>query len=213
MSTLFLFLFALGTPAFAAPDDDPPQKGVIRTETPEKPLLDDEDEELLPEEDKPVDAPAPKPPAPKPSPEDDFEMEDFTATAPKPAKDAPPVADLNLDVAAKDPLGDHFPLTVVAVDKDAIVVEIPVLIAKSKAEWVEDLHLTAVAVVGTTPVTEQRQHFTRASLADFGPTFAFFKLMVPVSEPAGVVKVGIARLGADGKPVVLFGRAVEYKLK
>ncbi|MFK7930636.1 MAG: hypothetical protein AB8H79_20790 [Myxococcota bacterium] len=142
-------------------------------------------------------------------PDDDF-MPDFTADTPrkKASRPAPkgPGA-VALDVAGKEPLADNYPVSVVAVDRDAVVIELPILIGKSRVGFDSDFALGGDVYVGDTKVSGVRIDVTEASLAEFGPTFVFLKVLAPVIEKEGQVTVKVTK---DGK--ALFARSTPYML-
>jgi hypothetical protein len=118
-----------------------------------------------------------------------------------------------LEVAGKTPLANNYPASIVAVDRDAVVLELPVLVARSR-EGAEPFVLIGSVFVGATKVGEVRQSFDAASLAEFGPTFAFLKLAAPVASPTGELKVVVAKAKADGTGAVeLFTQTTAYHLK
>ena len=144
--------------------------------------------------------------------EDEFVFEEPVAPAvvAVPAALPGPVA---LDVAGKEPLANNYPAAIVAVDRDAVVVELPVLVAKSRAGTAPFM-LIASVFVGETKVGEVRQSFDPASLAEFGPTFAFLKVSAPVAAPKGEIKVVVSKAKADGTgATALFTQTTPYLLK
>ncbi len=119
-----------------------------------------------------------------------------------------------VDVSGAKPLGDNWAPVVVFADTDAVVVELPVLYAKSKAEFDGVAYwLVAEVYADGKKVSESRASVTRDSIADKGPSVHFFRLFAPVPAGAGVleVKVGKAASGA-GKPELLFTRSAKYTL-
>ena len=142
-------------------------------------------------------------------PEEDFDMlgED-PAPRRKPAAAAPAgPGPITLDVAGKDPLADNYPLSVVAVDRDAVVVELPVLVARSRVGHEEDFTLTARVMVGDEVVNQVSQLVSKASLAEFGPSFSWFKMLAPVVEKRGEVTVTVLKGEEE-----LYSRSVPYSL-
>lgn len=145
-------------------------------------------------------------------PEDEFSLlEDPAAPAAAPkVVEGPPF--VRLDVAGKAPHADNYPLSVVAVDRDAVVVEIPVLLARARVEVLAPYTLQATFFVGGVRATEVSQRVEPASAAEFGPTFAFLKAMVPVVERSGEVKVEVRLVPAKGEPTLLLTRTTGYTL-
>ena len=108
---------------------------------------------------------------------------------------------VRLGVAGKSPMAGNYALSVVNVDRDAIVIELPVLVASSRVMLEESFLLIGEVSVGGTPITEMRQVIAPASAAEFGPTFAFLKAQVPVVEQSGKVEVSVKRSNLDGTDV------------
>lgn len=118
------------------------------------------------------------------------------------------------DVAGKEPLADNYALTVVAVDRDAVVVELPVLIARSRVGVEKGFLVIGEVYVGTTKVAEVRQTVEPASLAEFGPSFAYLKVLAPVVEKQGEIKLVVKKANADGSGATeLFTRVTPYTLR
>ncbi len=150
-------------------------------------LFDDEPDEFLGDFEEPRSAPAAAPSGPGP---------------------------IDLDVAGKEPLADNYSLTVLAVDRDAVVVELPVLVARSRVAVTEPFLVTAQVHVDGTKVTQLTQVIEPSSLAEFGPSFVYFKALAPVVEKMGEVTVTVTKSGVDGSGAVeLFARATPYALK
>jgi hypothetical protein len=121
---------------------------------------------------------------------------------------------ITLDVAGKEPLADNYPLQVVAVDRDAVVVELPVLVERSRVTLEAPFTLQAEARVGEQTITTWEQAINAEALAEFGPSFAFVKLLVPVMEPQGEVTVVVRKAAPDGSGATeLFRRSTAYSLK
>lgn len=119
-----------------------------------------------------------------------------------------------IDVTGAKPLGDNWAPVVAFTDTDSVVIDLPVLYAKSKAEFDGVTYwLVAEVYADGKKVSESRVSVTRDSIADKGPSVHFFRLFAPVPAGAGVleVKVGKAGTGA-GKPELLFTRSAKYTL-
>ena len=123
-------------------------------------------------------------------------------------------ATVKLDVVGKQPLGDNYAAQVVAVERDAVVIELPVLLGRSRAGFEGEPYWLQVDVMsGDAVVATSTQWVGRVSLAEFGPSFAFFKVLVPVQSAAGELQVQVQkldRLGSTG--AALFTRSVAYSL-
>lgn len=231
MSIVLMTAFALLNPAFAGSSDDEitwdtdPTVLMIRGGTAKGSPSDADDEPDGDDEpdDEVVDVPTAvkrdpaatadaAPIAPKPG--DD----EFVFDAPPPPPPAPVVAPalpgpIALEVAGKEPFADNYPASIVAVDRDDVVVELPVMVAKSRA-GAQPFVLIAQFYAGTQEVGEVRQAFDAAALAEFGPTFAFLKVVAPVVDAKGELKVIVSKAKADGTGAApLFTRTVPYALK
>jgi hypothetical protein len=118
-----------------------------------------------------------------------------------------------LDVVGKDVLGDNWAPQVVIADKDAVVVEMPVMYARSRAEFDGVAYwLVVEALADGKKVAEQRVQVTRDAIADKGPSIQFFRMFTPVPSAAGVIVVNVSKAAsAAAKPTLLFTRSVNYK--
>lgn len=119
-----------------------------------------------------------------------------------------------VDVVGKDVLGDNWAPVVVIADADAVVVELPVLYARGRAEFDGVAYwLVAESYADGKKVAEQRIQVTRDTIADKGPSIQFFRMFTPVPSAAGLVEVKIGKAATSaGKPTPLFTRSVSYKL-
>ena len=139
--------------------------------------------------------------------------EDMAAAEPVDAGAKP--ATVKLDVVGKQPLADNYDAQVVAVERDAVVVELPVLLGRSRAGFEGGPYWIQVDVLaGETVVATSTQWVDRVSLAEFGPSFAFFKVLVPVKTSEGELTLRVQKLdklGSTGAP--LFTRSVAFSLK
>jgi hypothetical protein len=156
--------------------------------------------------------------------EDDLGMPTFSAT-PKPDPKLSAYADpravptpntkMPLDVVGKTVLGDNWAPSVVIADKDAVVVEIPVLYARARAEFDGVAYwLVSETFSDGKKVAESRMLVTRESIADKGPSVQFFRMFAPVPAATGVLEVKVSKLAttAAAAPQLLFTRSVSYKL-
>jgi len=121
---------------------------------------------------------------------------------------------ITLEVAGKSILADNYPLSVIAVDRDAVVIELPVLVAKSRIGLEGAFQLQADVYAGDIKVAQVRQTVEKASLAEFGPSFVFLKVLAPVIEREGQIKIVVKKAGADGRGATeLFSRTTPYALR
>ena len=83
-----------------------------------------------------------------------------------PAPPAAAASSLSLSVVGKTPLQDNYLPKVVATDRDSIVVELPVLLGRARADFGgEPYWLVAGVYVDGVKVAESRQYVTASSLA------------------------------------------------
>lgn len=159
--------------------------------------------------------------------DDDLGIPTFTVEPPKPKaseKDLSAFTDpsktigastkMPVDAVGKTVLADNWAPTLVVVDADAVVVEMPVLYGTDRktfdgvAYW-----LVAEAYADGKKVAESRVWVATDAIADKGPSVQFFRLMAPVSAPNGVIEVKVGKASsAAAKPSLLFTRSVPYKL-
>lgn len=117
-----------------------------------------------------------------------------------------------LDTDGKQPLTGAFDATVVGSDVDAVVVELPVLIARSASTWGDsDYWLVAEFTVKGKKVGEARHLVTKAGLADLAPTITWIKSQVPVLDAKGAVVVAVSKQTLSGSES-LFKKTVGYQL-
>ena len=169
-------------------------------------------------------------------PEDDFDFgddppDDFiqappprTAGSGDPLDDDPP-ADLRPTSAAaapvfgfgiatkgEQPLADNYPAASDAKDLDAVVVELPILVASKPADVSADYWIVTAIHVGDRKVGESRHFVGRSSVADMGPTLVWLKSVVPVLESTGKVELRVSQLPEGGEASLLFTKTVKYAL-
>lgn len=131
------------------------------------------------------------------------------ASAPATAKPKP----ISLEVLGKDPLADNYPVQIVAVDRDAVVIELPVLAAQSRALVDAGFILIAELYADDDLVGKVEHRLDQNSFAEFGPTFTFFRMMAPVLETEGQITIKISKSALDGTGATeLFTRATPYSL-
>lgn len=139
--------------------------------------------------------------------------EDLSAYA-DPRQTIAPNTKMPIDTVGKTVLSDNWAPVVVVADKDAIVVEMPVLYARSRSEFDGVAYwLVAEAYADGKKVAESRMQVTRDAIADKGPSIQFFRLFAPVQSPAGLVELRVGKAASSAaKPTPLFTRSVQYKL-
>ena len=142
---------------------------------------------------------------------EDEALRDLEVGAPPPAVAA---TSISLSVVGKTPLADNYLPKVVATDRDSIVIELPVLLGRSRADFNgEPYWLVASVHVDGVKVAESRQYVVANSLAEFGPSFAFVKLLAPVASSSGAAEIHISKShDATSTGQALFRKAVRYAL-
>lgn len=147
----------------------------------------------------------------------DFDDPELAPEKPKPAPAAKPAAAsgparLALNISGKAPLTDAFPGQVVAKDVDAVVIELPVLVAARGADHKADYWLIAEINVGSVKVGELRSWVSKAGIADLGPTLVWLKAHVPVVDTAGAISLKVSSQPEGGAPKALFTKSIAYSL-
>jgi hypothetical protein len=202
---LLLACLTLGSGLARAADDD---ADLFKDNTEKKPTADVPDASKFTDDDD-LGIPAFTPP---PAKEDDSEK-DLSAYA-DPRNGVAANTKMPLDTVGKTPLSDNWAPSVVITDKDAVVVEMPVLYARNRAEFDGVAYWVVVeAYADGKKVAEQRIQVTRDAIADQGPSIAFTRLFAPVSSSAGLIEVHVGKAtSSSAKPTPLFTRSVQYKL-
>lgn len=131
----------------------------------------------------------------------------------KPPPEAEPGGGMPLLTADQKPLNDNWAPAIVITQKDAVVIEMPVLYGLNKKEF-DGVAFWLVAEVWADgkKVAESRTNVTRDSIADKGPSIQFFRMFTPVAAPSGVLEVKVSKVVSTGKPELLFTRSVKYAL-
>ncbi|MDP2305792.1 MAG: hypothetical protein Q8P18_07170 [Pseudomonadota bacterium] len=218
-----LMLLALGVvPALAAA---PAAPAPAAPPTSEAVLLADDDDDLFKEDGETKGNNADIPDATSFKDEDDMDIPTFSAVkVVDKEKDLSAYVDpratvgsntkMPLDVVGKDVLGDNWAPQVVVADKDAVVIEMPVLYARSRAEFDGVAYwLVAEVLADGKKVAQSRVEITRDAIADKGPSVQFFRMFTPVPAAAGVIVINVSKAtSASAKPTLLFTRSVNYKL-
>ena len=113
--------------------------------------------------------------------EDGDEFGEFQLRVPDPE----PALPLPYSVVGRKPLADNYGATVVFSDRDSVVAELPVLVARNPSDFTKDFWLIGELWVAGTKVAETRQWVSASSLAQSGPTVAFLKMMAPIPATSG----------------------------
>ncbi len=139
--------------------------------------------------------------------------DDLDDLRPAQSEDPPaPRAGLGPPVGDRAPLADNYPLQIVGTDMGAVVVELPVLIAKQSSDINGSYWLIANIKVDGQPVGESRQHISPTSASALGPSFVWFKSMVPAVETPGTIEIAVSIQPEGNDPVTLFTRSTELGL-
>jgi hypothetical protein len=142
--------------------------------------------------------------------EDDFG--DFQLSAPVVAADSS-VPRLPYPVAGRDPLDGNYAAEIVFTDRDSVVVELPVLISRSPADFTGEFWLNSELFINGEKAGESRQWFGNASLAQSGPTIAFVKMLAPVNDALGEVEIQVSRQAGDQEATPLFSQSINYNIQ
>lgn len=181
-------------------DDDEPSD-VFRAAPRKDTFLDDEDpvEIVRPPTSAPIDD---LPAAPKTAP----------ARAPAPVVVAAPASGIGVETKGKRALSDNFPAVVVGRDLDAVVVELPILVANKPTDHKADYWLIVDVMIADRKVGEQRYWVAENTIAEMGPTLVWCKAHVPVSGRTGKVRLKVSKVVGSADPSELFVQTVEYAL-
>lgn len=182
---------------------------------------DDDDDELFQEKSAPTGTNAGVPNSSTFNDDEDDDIPSF-ATA-KPKEDERNVGSIAaiqqttkmpLDVTGKEVLADNWSPTIAFTDTAAVVVDIPVLFARSKEDFDGVAYwLVAEVYADGKKVSESRVFVNSDAIAAKGPSVQFFRLFTPVSGTSGMLEVRIGKAAsAAAKPTALFVRSVNFKL-
>ena len=121
---------------------------------------------------------------------------------------------LPYSVVGKVPMADNYEASVVFADRDAVGVDLPVLLARNPGDYEgRSYWLCAEVYADGMKVAESRQQVTKAAIAQAGPTIAFVKMLVPVPAAKGTLEIRVGKATASGGPSTeLFARKVDYQL-
>lgn len=148
--------------------------------------------------------------------EDDFDMDSMPEPPDAPLRSAVQapqrIGAISLDVAGMTPLVGNYPIDIVNIDRDSVVIELPVLVARSRYELQSPFTLAFDVVANEVLVAQMKQDITAAALAEYGPSFCFAKIMVPVTEGIGDISVTVSKVDEAGASVELFTTVTPYAL-
>jgi|GEM_PF-1738531 len=123
-----------------------------------------------------------------------------------------PAQPLPYSVVGKKPLGNNYGATLIFTDRDSVVAELPVLVARNPADFKADYWVIGELHVNGKKVAESRQWVTGASLAQAGPTVAFLKMLAPVQAKQGEIEFKVFK-SVDGEAKeALFSNTLPYHL-
>lgn len=111
--------------------------------------------------------------------------------------------------AGKTPLTGNFDARIVSVERDSVVVELPVMLG-SQADFTSEYWLVGEVFVDGAKVGETRQLVTGAHLTSSG-TVAYLKVQAPVQAAKGSVEVRVSKIEGS-KSTALFSRSTSYSL-
>ena len=119
---------------------------------------------------------------------------------------------LGPDLRDREPLGDHFPITVTRSDLGVIVAELPVLVARNQDDLPGDMWVVADIYADGVKVTESRHLVSTMSVSDISPTYIWLKATLPVHAPAGQVEMRVYAAPPGKKETQIFSRQASYRL-
>lgn len=102
-------------------------------------------------------------------------------------------AQTGLTFAGMTPLSDPMPPRVTHSEPDAVVVQVPVLIAKDGVGPAQPYRLHVALYLNDQHVTRMSQEVAASSVANTGPSYALFTAWVPTRAPKGTLKAVVAR--------------------
>ena len=182
----------------------------------------DDDDELFQEKSTPTGTNAGVPNSNTFDDEDDDDMPSFVSStkAKEDERNVGSVAAIQqttkmpLDVTGKEVLADNWSPSIAFTDTAAVVVDIPVLFARSKEDFDGVAYwLVAEVYADGKKVSESRVFINSDAIAAKGPSVQFFRLFTPVAGSSGTLEVRIGKASsAAAKPTALFVRSVNFKL-
>lgn len=119
--------------------------------------------------------------------------------------------DFGLNLREARVMADNWPVDVVERGPDAVVVELPVLVAKEEMDFSgEETWLVARFIANGDGAGEQRHLIAAETVLPVSPTIVWVKAHVPVAQARGEIEVRIYQAFRDGDEVSLFSRAAKY---
>ncbi len=121
---------------------------------------------------------------------------------------------LPIETAGREPLVDNYPARILYVDNESVVVEMPVLYARTRAEFDGiAFWLVAEAYADGKRTSESRMYVSRDGIANLTPSVHFFQLSVPVTGSSGKIEVRVGKAASGAaRATPLFTRTVDFKL-
>ena len=135
--------------------------------------------------------------------DEDEDFADFTLKA-EPSEPPAPTVKAN----GKVPLSGNFDASVVGVERDSVVVELPVLLG-SKTDVDGEYWLVGEVFVDGAKVGETRQLVNANAVST--NTVAYLKVQAPVRKSSGSVEVRVSQ-NDGGKNTALFSKSTSYRL-
>ncbi len=128
---------------------------------------------------------------------------------------SPWAQDRKSDGKGKDrlaPLGDHFQVRILGHEPDALLIELPILVAKSPSSFEGSSYWLVVEIfAGQKKVGDHRVMVSRETLATMGPTHVWVKAMVPTPKPQGELTIRVLRIDPGATEVrPIFERKLKY---
>ena len=137
------------------------------------------------------------------------EEEDFADFTLKVDEPAPAPVVVKPEPAGKAPLSGNFDARIVSVERESVVVELPVLLG-GRDDVRGEYWLIGEVFVDGAKVGETRQLVTNASVTSQG-TIAYLKVQAPVQNTSGSVEVRVSK-ATGSQSTALFSRSTSYNL-
>jgi len=110
------------------------------------------------------------------------------------------------------PLGAHFPIRILGHEPDALLIEIPMLVAESREDLDgEGYWLIVEFFLEGKKVGDHRIMVEENTLATMGPTHAWVKTMIPTPSPQGEITIRVLRMDRASSEVrPMFERTLKF---